>query len=55
MLEMIKSDVTISAAEISQRLNATSRTVQRDIAELQKLGLLEREGSRKKGKWIVKI
>ncbi len=55
ILKMIQSDVTISAAEMSQKLNATSRTVQRDIAELQKLGVLEREGSKKKGRWIVKI
>lgn len=55
ILQMMRADAKISAAEMSQRLNATSRTVQRDIAELQKLGFLVREGSKFKGKWIVKI
>lgn len=40
---------------MSQSLNATSRTIQRDIAKLQKLGLLEREGGEFNGKWVINI
>ena len=54
IIDLIQSDVTITASEMSQRLNAASRTIQRDIAVLQKLGLLVREGSRSNGRWIVK-
>lgn len=55
ILKLIQANVTISAAEMSQTLNATSRTVQRDIAELQKLGILEREGSKFNGRWVIKV
>lgn len=43
IIELIESDVTISATEMAQRLTATSRTIQRDIAELQKMEVLKRE------------
>ena len=55
ILDFIKNEPTISAAEMSQRLNAASRTIQRDIAELQNLGVLERKGGRCSGQWIIKI
>lgn len=55
ILKLIQANVTISAAEMSQTLNATSRTVQRDIAELQNFGILEREGSKFNGRWVIKV
>lgn len=55
ILNTIQSDVTITAVEMSYKLEMSQRTIFRDIAELQKLGILEREGSKKKGKWIIKL
>lgn len=55
ILKLIQSDVTMTAAEMSQRLEMSQRTVFRDIAELQKLGILEREGSKFNGRWVIKV
>lgn len=55
IIDLIRQDEAISAAEMSQRLNVTSRTVQRDISELKNMGVLVREGGKLNGKWIIKI
>ena len=38
-----------------KELDLTRKQVQTDIKELQKEGLLIREGSNRKGYWVVKI
>ena len=55
ILELMILKPTISATELSQRFSITSRTIQRDIAKIKKLGLIEREGDDHGGKWIVFI
>ena len=55
ILELMILKPTISATELSQRFSITSRTIQRDIAKIKKLGLIEREGDDHGGKWIVII
>lgn len=52
-LEMMMQCPTITAKEMSQRLSVASRTIQRDIAVLTKLGKVVREGRQNNGKWIV--
>lgn len=37
-----------------QELDLTRKQVQKDIKALQDKGLLEREGSNRNGRWIVK-
>lgn len=39
---------------MSQKTNVTERTIKRDIANLQELGIISREGGRKDGSWIIK-
>lgn len=39
--------------EMSLKIKVTERTIKRDIAILQKLGLLSREGGRKDGIWVI--
>lgn len=46
---------TISATEISQRLSITNRTIERDMAKIKELGLIEREGGDHGGTWKVII
>ncbi len=53
ILEMMMQSPTITAKEMSQRLSVASRTIQRDIAVLTKLGKVVREGRQNNGKWIV--
>ena len=36
-----------------QETNMTGRTVKRDIANLQELGIISREDGRKDGAWIM--
>jgi len=38
---------------VAETLGMTKRTVENNISELKKVGLLEREGARKNGRWIV--
>ena len=54
-VEMGKESFSITAKEMSQRLSLTSRTVQRDIATLTKLGMIIREGGRYDGIWKVVV
>jgi predicted HTH transcriptional regulator len=39
---------------IADSLRMTRRNVEMQISKLKEIGLLERVGSRKNGKWIVK-
>ena len=55
ILEFMIQEPSITAKEMSQRLSLTSRTVQRDIANLTKLGMIIREGGRYDGIWKVVV
>ena len=50
--ELILKDSFISARQMSVVLSVNSRTVQRDIADLQKKGVLIREGNTSAGHWL---
>lgn len=45
----------LTAEEIALKLNATSRTIQRNIQSLQTKGVIVRDGSKKSGMWIVRL
>ncbi len=53
ILELLQDSPTLSATELSQKTGMTSRTIQRDLADLQEKGILSREGGRKEGRWIM--
>ena len=53
ILKLIQENPTLSASEMSQKTGMTTRTIQRDLADLQKKGILVREGGRKDGRWVV--
>ena len=38
---------------MSQKTGMTSRTIQRDLAQLHEKGILIREGGRKDGRWVI--
>ena len=54
---MIIADPFLSAKaiseKISEKIGVTARTIESDLAQLKKLGILTREGGRKEGKWVV--
>ena len=63
IIEMIVADPYLSAKaisemiseKISEKIRVTARTIESDLAQLKRLGVLTREGGRKEGKWVVKI
>ena len=40
--------------EIADRLGVSYKTVQRAVADLKKIGVIERVGGRRKGYWRIK-
>jgi ATP-dependent DNA helicase RecG len=53
VLALIRKNSKITIPELAQTLSIPMRTMARIIAKLVEEGLLEREGSRKDGKWII--
>lgn len=55
IIELMFLNPSISAKEMSQKLSLTSRTIERDIAKIKKLGIVEREGNDHGGTWKVLV
>lgn len=53
VLNLIKENPSITQAELREKLQVSIVTVKRLMADLQKRGLIERQGSSRKGKWII--
>ncbi|MCG2760114.1 MAG: HTH domain-containing protein, partial [Candidatus Delongbacteria bacterium] len=53
MIDMILKNSEITAIEMSQEMNVTTRTIFRMIAQLKEEGHIERVGATKKGQWII--
>ena len=53
IIALIKENTFITADQMSERLNVVPRTIQRYLAEMQKKGILIREGDKNGGRWIV--
>ena len=50
--QMIEDNPSVSSKQMSQVLSVDSRTVQRDLAVMQKKGVLIREGNTSAGRWV---
>ena len=46
---------SISAKQMSEVLSVARRTVERDLAAMQKMGVLVREGDTSAGRWVLQI
>ena len=53
IIKFIKENPSISVKELSNLLNITTRTIERNIKQLKDIGVLERIGSDKTGSWII--
>ena len=53
ILEIITEDALVTISEMSLKIGAATRTIIRDIEELQAKGVLVREGGRKEGHWVI--
>lgn len=52
---MVFHDKHVSAALIAQKLNLSSRAVEKQLASLKEMGVIERIGSDKSGIWKIKM
>jgi ATP-dependent DNA helicase RecG len=53
IMALIRENPEFTVAEISQNLSIAKRTVERIMSKLVNEKLIEREGSKKKGRWII--
>ena len=53
ILNLIKELPTISAKQMSETLSVTTRTIERDLSMMKKVGVLKREGKDNNGLWII--
>ena len=53
ILELLRNEPAISQKEIALRLNMNANTVKYYIRKMQKNGKIIREGTNRKGKWII--
>lgn len=53
ILNIIKESPTTSGRQMSEMLSVSQRTVERELALLKKLGILERVGKDNNGSWII--
>ncbi|MDR0999823.1 MAG: putative DNA binding domain-containing protein [Clostridiales bacterium] len=54
ILKILSEDPTVTTQAVADALTITRRSVEHHITRLKKTGLVEREGSKKTGRWIVK-
>lgn len=53
IVTIIKSNPKVSAKQMSETLSVTSRTIERDLAVMQKAGIIRHEGTDNAGIWVV--
>ncbi|MGM9820051.1 MAG: HTH domain-containing protein [Candidatus Onthomorpha sp.] len=53
ILNLIKESPTITGRQMSVKLSVSQRTIERDLSNLQKSGMLKREGKDNSGKWFL--
>ena len=53
IVSIIRSNPTVSAKQMSETLSVTSRTIERDLAVMQKAGIIRHEGRVNAGVWVI--
>lgn len=53
LLALIKQNPNITLKTLSEKLNVTSKTIQRDLEQLKQNAIVERTGSDRKGQWKI--
>ena len=53
LTSLLKKNPTLTIVELAKQVGCSVATIRRDLAYLQKLGVVRREGSRKTGSWVV--
>ena len=55
IISLMKKDPTTSQTAIATALNANINTLKYRVLKLKEKGIVEREGTSQKGRWIVKL
>ena len=55
ILLLIKTNEQITIQEMTQKVKVSEKTIKRELATLQELGILTREGGRKDGRWVILV
>ena len=55
ILLLIKTNELITIKEMTQKVKVSEKTIKRELATLQELGILTREGDRKDGRWEILV
>lgn len=50
---IISSNPTVTAKQMSETLSVTSRTIERDLSAMQKAGIIRHKGKDNAGTWVV--
>ena len=53
IVAIIHSNPSVSAKQMSEILSVTSRTIERDLSAMQKVGIIRHEGTDNAGVWVV--
>lgn len=53
IVSIIRSNPTVSAKQMSETLSVTSRTIESDLAVMQKAGVIRHEGKDNTGVWVI--
>lgn len=53
IIDIIKDNDLITIQQMTQKAKVSEKTIKRELATLQKKGILTREGGRKEGKWVI--
>ena len=53
ILTTLQNNPSYSAKELAQKTGIAFRTIQRELAQMQLMGIIHREGGRKEGLWVV--
>jgi predicted HTH transcriptional regulator len=54
ILEYLSENPSAVQAAVANAIGRSTRSVKSDIASLKEKGLIEREGAKRNGKWVVK-
>ncbi|MBP5716528.1 MAG: putative DNA binding domain-containing protein [Bacteroidales bacterium] len=53
ILQLIEENDRINILQMTEKTKAADKTIRRELAALQELGILTREGARKNGRWVI--
>lgn len=54
IIDIIKENPNCTQSQMAELLGVSEKTIERDTAELQSLGIIKYEGEKKNGVWVVR-